>query len=112
MDCIADETIVEYKTSAKSSSQKDADELLQLTLYSWAYRMIYGRPEQGIRLVTLVRTKTPKIQVLDTKRDVDDYRRAFGIMAGVLRAVNLHVFYRNTVNHQCESCVYREECCP
>jgi len=73
MDCIADDTIIEYKTSAKSSSQKDADESIQLTLYSWAYRMVFGKPEKAVKLVVLVRTRNPKIQVFETQRSEDDY---------------------------------------
>ena len=107
MDCIADDTIIEYKTSAKSSSQKDADESIQLTLYSWAYRMVFGKPETSIKLVVLVRTRNPKIQVFEKQRSEDDYIAAFHVMSDVIRAVDLKVFYRNTANHSCESCVYR-----
>jgi CRISPR/Cas system-associated exonuclease Cas4 (RecB family) len=110
IDCIADDTIIEYKTSAKSLRQKDVDESIQLTLYSWAYRMVFGKPEKSIKLVVLVRTKQTKIQVFETRRCESDYESVFDVVADVVRAVDLRVFYRNTANHSCESCVYRENC--
>jgi len=110
IDCIADDTIIEYKTSAKSSKQKDADESIQLSLYSWAYRMAFGKPEKSIKLVVLVRTKQPKIQVFETQRCESDYESVFGVLGEVVRAVDLKVFYRNVMNHSCDSCVYRDVC--
>jgi hypothetical protein len=35
-------TIIEIKTAGKTPAQIDIDTNLQLTLYSYAYRMLYG----------------------------------------------------------------------
>jgi len=110
IDCIADDTIIEYKTSARSLKQKDADESIQLSLYSWAYQMSYGKTEEAIKLIALVRTKQPRIQVFETQRSKGDHITAFQILSDVIRAVDLKVFYRNIMNHSCNTCVYKEQC--
>ena len=43
IDLVADGEVVEIKTSARSVNQREADTSLQLTLYSWAYRMVFGQ---------------------------------------------------------------------
>ena len=67
MDLIADGgKIYEYKTGSSAMPKSAVDENLQLILYGWAYKMLYGRKPEKLVLVNLVKTKTPKIQVLDT----------------------------------------------
>ncbi len=56
-----DETIVEFKTTNQSMDQKDADDHIQLTAYSYAYEMLHQRPPKCLKIVNFVKTKKPKI---------------------------------------------------
>ena len=48
--------ILDYKTAAKAKSQRDVDDNLQLTLYSY----VFNRPRVGI--IAFVKTATPYVQ--------------------------------------------------
>lgn len=111
IDLIADGGIVEIKTSARSVNQREADTSLQLTLYSWAYRMIHGAEEKALKTVALLKTATPKIQVVQTCRTADDHTRLMELISQVIRAVELQIFYRNpNTRYGCDGCVYRTAC--
>ena len=73
MDLVKNNWIFEHKTSATNWTQKRADEHKQVTAYSYAYRQIFKKEEQGIRFNILVKNKTPKVQLLDTFRNELDY---------------------------------------
>lgn len=111
IDLIADGEVVEIKTSARSVNQREADTSLQLTLYSWAYRMVFGQEEKALKTVTLLRTAKPKIQVVQTYRTADDHTRLMELISQVIRAVELRIFYRNpNTAYGCDGCVYRIAC--
>jgi len=111
IDLIADNEVIEVKTSAKSVNQREADTSLQLTLYSWAYRMVYGREEKALKTVALVKTTKPIVQVIETRRTAEDYTMLIELMSQVVRAVKLGVFYRNpNTRYGCDGCVYRTAC--
>ena len=104
-------TIVEYKTTGRTPNQHQVDSDLQLTLYSWAYRMLYGIPEDRIIVVNLVKTKEPKIEVVETHREEEDYTKLIGLMQQVIRAVDQRLFYPNPIGgFGCGTCNYAEEC--
>ena len=77
--------IVEFKTSQKSWALSDLPDKLQLTTYSYAYEILFGRPPKELRLVNPVRTKNPKIETQITGREKSDYERLFHIAAEVQR---------------------------
>ncbi len=111
IDLTADGEVIEVKTSARSVNQREADTSLQLTLYSWAYRMIHGQEEKALRTVALLKTAKPNIQVVETYRTPDDHSRLMELISHVIRAVELRVFYRNpSTKYGCEGCVYRIAC--
>ncbi len=111
IDLVIDGEVVEVKTSRQSYNQKGVDASLQLTLYSWAYRHLYRKEERVLKTVTLVKTNTPKIQIVETHRDEADHDRLMRIMKNVIRAIRMRVFYKNTnTRYGCGSCVYRDVC--
>ena len=111
IDLIADGEVIELKTSARSMNQREADSSLQMTLYSWAYRMIFGREEKALKTVALLKTSKPGIQVVQTCRTADDHSRLMELISHVIRAVELRVFYRNPgTKYGCDGCVYRITC--
>ena len=77
----------EIKTGSKSISQSQADSNMQITLYSWALSMLYGEHIETVKLVNLVRTKTPKIQVLEIKRTHKDHEQRMKVLFGVNTAI-------------------------
>lgn len=111
IDLIADGEVIEVKTSARSINQREADASLQLTLYSWAYRMVFGAEEKSLKIVALLKTAKPVIQVVQTCRTADDHSRLMELISQVIRAVELRIFYRNpNTRYGCDGCVYRIAC--
>jgi hypothetical protein len=77
----------DFKTSARSKSQKDADESNQLTLYEYLYEKKTGKKPTGIDLDVLVDLKSgPKHQVLSTTRTEADRRALFNRINVMIRA--------------------------
>jgi len=111
LDAVSDGALVEYKTSSRTPNQAMVDSDLQLTLYSWAYRMLYGVPEDKIIVVYLVKTKRPKIQVVETHRNDDDYTKLICLMEQVIKAIDAGFFYPNPIGgFGCGLCQYKVEC--
>jgi len=112
IDAIFDsDTVVEVKTTGRSPVQQEVDINLQLTLYSWAYRLIYGRPEKTIKVVNLVKTKEPKIVVVETQRTERDHSWLLATTFQVIRAIEQKLFYPNPIGgFGCFNCQYQEHC--
>lgn len=47
IDLVVDNSIYEFKTSARSASQTGADTSIQLTAYSLAYNYLYDEPPEN-----------------------------------------------------------------
>ena len=111
IDLVADSGVIEIKTSGRSINQRQADTSLQLTLYSWAYRMIFGSEEKSLKTVALLKTAKSDIQVVETCRTAEDHSRLMELITQVIRAVELRIFYRNpATRYGCDGCVYRIAC--
>jgi putative RecB family exonuclease len=105
------DTILEIKTSGKSPVQQEIDSNLQITLYSWAYRMLYGQPEKSIKVVSLVKTKEPKIVVTETQRTERDHSWLIATITQVIRAIDQKLFYPNPIGgFGCFNCQYQDHC--
>jgi len=102
--------LVEVKTSSRSLSCGDAENNLQLTLYSYAHNMLYGEKESDISLVVLVKTQEPKLQLLHTKRCAADYTRLISLMEKVIMCIDKGIYYPNPEPRICCTCSYKEEC--
>lgn len=105
----ADDTIVEFKTSAQTMSQKDADDHLQLTTYSYAYHMLYRRIPKLLRIVNFVKNKKPKVIPFETTRNEADHRRFFSLAAQILKGIREDIFFPRK-SFMCGDCEYGEPC--
>lgn len=63
----SDGLVRDYKMSARRMTQPDADADLQPTIYM-AARRAEGDPAAGFRFDTMIRTKQPKAEVVETER--------------------------------------------
>jgi putative RecB family exonuclease len=104
-----DDVITEFKTSAQMMDSKDADESLQLTIYSYAYEKIYQRPPKVLKVIDFVKSKKPKLITLETRRDASGYRRLYAITAQVLKGINLKIFFPRA-SFWCKDCEYSDRC--
>jgi len=68
---------IEFKTSQRRWSVADIPDNIQLTAYSCASELLYGRPPKELKLVNLVKTRTPLTEEHVTGRDQTDYIRLF-----------------------------------
>src|SRR5574341_1961607 len=82
-----DDTIVEFKTSAQSMSQEDADEHIQLTAYSYTYETLYHRPPKLLKIINFVKNKKPKMLLFETRRNKEDHKRFFRLAETVLAGI-------------------------
>jgi putative RecB family exonuclease len=104
-----DDGIVEFKTSAQTISQKDADDHIQLTAYGYAYERLYQRPPKSYKLIDFVKTKSPKMIVLPTTRRREDYTRVYGIASQVLKGIKGGIFFPKA-GFLCSDCEYEGPC--
>ncbi len=111
MDAVyEDGTIDEYKAPQKTPPLVDLPENLQLTVYSYAYETLFGKPPTEIRKVSLVRSKSPKIDVQTTGRDARDYARLFHIAREMLSGIGAGVFIPNRGCWMCKDCEFQADC--
>lgn len=111
LDLVVDGELWDFKTSARSTSQKEVDVSNQLTLYSWVYKQLYGREAATLKIVVLVKTKTPKIQVVETHRTERDHEALFEAMDLAIRGIRHKVYFKNLCTRfGCNSCTYCDVC--
>ena len=106
----ADDTVDEYKSSAKAWALESVVENVQLTVYSYAFQMLYGKPPKEVRLVNLIKTKVPRIEVQTTGREPRDYERLFTLGKEVVKGIRSDVFIPNRGCWLCWDCEYQEDC--
>lgn len=106
----ADDTVVELKTSLRRWSPADLPDNLQLTAYSYAYQVLFGRPPRELRLVNLVRTKTPAMETHTSSRAPADHDRLVHISKEVLKGIRGSVFVPNRGCWLCRDCEYDQDC--
>jgi putative RecB family exonuclease len=109
MDLVeSDDTVVDLKTAARSYSEFDVSQHLQLTAYSYAYEQLYStRPK--LRLDCLLKTAKPRFVPLPTEREQDDHVRFFHIAKGVTDAIRSEHFYP-CPGWQCKDCEFFKPC--
>ena len=105
----ADDTIVEYKTSATTISQSDVDNHLQLTAYGYAFEQLFRKPPNGFRIVNFVKNKKPKIVTTETERTSANYEAFFFLVKEVLKAIRVGTFHPRP-GYWCKDCEYRDVC--
>lgn len=99
----------EFKTSGRAYSESDVASSLQPTCYVHAVRECLGQ-EPSVEYTVLVKTKTPKIQRLQTSRYAEDCGRLGDLVQSIQRAVDLGIFYPVESPMNCSTCPYRQPC--
>ena len=112
VDLVTDgDCVYELKTGSSRMPVTAVNENLQLILYGWAYRILYGRTPQKLMLVNLVKTKKPQIQVLDAVADPEREKKLLHLMFRVNEAIDKETFYPNPRgSYGCGSCCYSVSC--
>ncbi len=103
------EVLTEFKTSGKSIDPQSADDLLQLTIYSYAYKTLFKKEPKLLRLINFVKTKAPKMAILETGREEKDYERLFHLAKEVLKGIKTGVFFPRQ-SFMCKDCEYGDLC--
>jgi putative RecB family exonuclease len=86
-------TIVDFKTSARSSAPLEVSHEIQLGAYAWLFRQLTGDQEGGLEIRSLVKTKTPKIEFHGFgPRTEAHLRRLFAVIRGYLDDLHANRF--------------------
>ena len=102
-----DGVIVKLKTASRSVSNLEYDWSLDLQWY--AYEQLRKQSPVEIKVVNLVRTKKPKMQVLSAPEP--KIPRTLAICNSVIASINAGSFYPNAKNvYGCSKCGYSSEC--
>jgi CRISPR/Cas system-associated exonuclease Cas4 (RecB family) len=101
--------VQEFKTSGRAYSESDVASSLQPTCYVHAVRECLGQ-EPSVEYTVLVKTKTPKVQRLQTSRYAEDCGRLGDLVQSIQRAVDLGIFYPVESPMNCSTCAYRQPC--
>jgi putative RecB family exonuclease len=104
-----DDVITEFKTSAQMLDPKEVETNLQLTIYSYAYEVLYQKPPKLLKVINFVKSKKPKMNIYETRRGKADYLRCFGLASQVLKGINVRIFFPRT-GFWCKDCEYGEYC--
>ncbi len=101
------DSIVEFKTSVKTIDLKDVN--LQLTAYSYAYEMLYGKRPRNLRVVNFLKLKKPKMISLEAKNGTIDHQRFFNLAEAALKGIRSGVFFPRH-SWWCDGCEFVEPC--
>jgi putative RecB family exonuclease len=103
------DVITEFKTSAKTMDPQSLEDILQLTTYSYAYQILFGKEPKLLKVVNFVKTKIPKMVVLETGREQKDHERLFNLAKEVLKGIKGGVFFPRQ-SFMCKDCEYENLC--
>lgn len=104
-----DDTIVEFKTSARKIDAQTLKDQLQLTAYSYAYEMLFRKRPKSLKIINFIKTRTPKMVTLETTRGKEDYEKLFSMARDVLKGIKAGVFFPRQ-SFMCKDCEYGREC--
>jgi len=104
-----DDVVVEFKTSSATMDPQSLSDHLQLTVYSYAYKHLFGKEARLLRIINLVKSRTPKMAILETSRGKKDYERLFNLTTEVLRGIKSGHFYPKG-SWMCKECEYETNC--
>lgn len=101
--------ITELKTTSRSFSESEIASSLQPTCYASAFYELTDQ-EPLVEYVALVKTKTPKVQRIETVRTVADFGRLGDVVGVVEKAVEAELFYPVESPLNCSSCSFFRKC--
>ena len=110
---LEDWTIIDFKTvwesKVKQWSQSYVDNLIQLSMYSLAFRKTHWKSEKCLRIEALKGLKAwPKINIIDTYRSNRQIEQLSQLMRQMRKLIDLWLFYPNLTN--CNTCDFKDNC--
>jgi CRISPR/Cas system-associated exonuclease Cas4 (RecB family) len=104
-------TVIDFKTSSKSSAPLEVAHEIQLSCYAYVFRHTFGVTEHELQIRSLIKTKKPKIEVHPyPARGDTHFRRLFAAIRAYLDDVRSNQFvYRP--NWTCSMCTFRNTKC-
>jgi hypothetical protein len=87
-DIVSSEGVFDYKVVGRQKSKTDVDRDFQLTAYS------YSEGNKNVGFISFVKTKQPKIDVINSRRDESHYNDMKEIVRGVANGIKKGVFPR------------------
>lgn len=95
--------VIDYKTGTKPRvGELDYD--LQFTVYSYAYRQLFGAKEKGLVLLHL-----PTCTEITTTRTEKDFGVLIGEIDKIEKAIKNDIFVRN-LSRSCMTCYFMDKC--
>ena len=104
-------SVVDFKTSARSSPPHEITHEIQLSSYAYLFRQATGDEEGGLEIRSLIKTKTPKVVIHAYPSRSDAHlRRLFAVIRAYLDDLNAGRFvYRPGFG--CAMCEHRDSSC-
>lgn len=115
VDLIADSrdgpSIVDFKTSARSSAPYEITHEIQLTSYAYLFRKTTGDEESGLEIRSLIKTKIPKTEFHSyPARGDEHFRRLFSVVRAYLDDLHSGRFVFRP-GFGCAMCDHRDSHC-
>jgi len=101
--------VIELMTSARAWSQADVDLSSQISSYALVMKAA-SYENCRYRYEILTKTKTPKLQILETRRTERDMDRLVDQFLHLERAVEAGVLPRNESSMNCLGCEFKKRC--
>ena len=103
-------TIIDFKTTSRSSEPLEIVHEIQLSSYAWMFRHAQGRAEAGLEIRSLIKTKSPKVEFHRyPARTETHFRRLMAVVREYLDALDSGRFnYRPGFG--CGMCDFRSQC--
>jgi len=110
IDVIEDGDVVgEFKNTAKAIDATALLTNLDLTVYAYAYWMLFSKEVRGLKIINFIKNKTAKKETLESSRGMKDFERLFCLAQKVLQGIRSSLFYPH-VNFMCADCEYVPQC--
>ena len=106
------EDLIDIKVSSKTPTQDSVDQDMQLTAYDLGYDELMGNFPRSLKLHVILRTKEPRVAIIETKRTSNDHRIFLETVSEMSKFVSSGVFPRNTNGWWCSEkwCGYYGRC--
>ena len=107
-----DDWIIDHKTAGKTTyrtwTQAKVNDSIQFTLYSAAFRKMFGREEKGIRADILPRENKPRFKQIESGRSEEEILRVLNMATTIEKIIETGIWIPNLAN--CGQCPFRDIC--
>jgi len=106
MDCLTENTIIDWKNTRRKKNIEGEPAPSQLVLYS------ISNPKKELRVDNIIRTKTPSYQIDKWLANEDDQKHLLKAISNVTLAIRTGIFYPapDTIRMNCGFCGYAGLC--